>query len=553
VGGRDATTNQPLVSALTQVLEQVDILKAQGINKIILMDHAQDFTGDPLSAQDLRDIDVIVSAGSTGFLAQESPIGPFNLLRDGDESSAGYPTLLTDMDRNPVIVVNSEQQYRSLGNLIIGFDTAGLLNFIDVRSGPIAATQKAVDALGAEVGIVPLMPSAEVADIWSTLQNTPLIQSQFEIIGTTGKALNGLRADVRSRETNLGRVVADSTIWGAQRFLDDSIINWDVDIALKNGGGIRDTILGPNITRLTIGAALAFDNRLAIVEIKAGELLAAIENAVSRFPATDGRFPQVAGMHLMFDPTKPGMSDQTSLMTPSRIESLIVTRADGSQDLVVENFILRGDATRTFGLATNNFLATGGDGYAALGAVSDDPAREICETTVGEQQILAEYLVGQLGGEVDIPDPTTTPRVDACISKALGGYLGWANQFFTNGAAGTGIAQDFNNDGTSNLVAYAFQMDPTGAAVSRNLPTASMDGDDLILTLTIVNDSAIGVIIESSINLSDWSEMIIDSDYTIDADVENTGNGTRSLTLRIPGVIATQETIFTRAKIVTND
>ncbi|MCB1019037.1 MAG: hypothetical protein KDC27_03865, partial [Acidobacteria bacterium] len=43
VGGR-GEGNQPNVSAIPQVLAQVDELKAKGVNKIILIDHAQDFT-----------------------------------------------------------------------------------------------------------------------------------------------------------------------------------------------------------------------------------------------------------------------------------------------------------------------------------------------------------------------------------------------------------------------------------------------------------------------------------------------------------------------------
>lgn len=69
VGGRDPMTNQPLVSAVGQVLEQVAALEAQGIKRIVLLDHAQDFTADPLSATELRGIDIIVAAGSTGFMA----------------------------------------------------------------------------------------------------------------------------------------------------------------------------------------------------------------------------------------------------------------------------------------------------------------------------------------------------------------------------------------------------------------------------------------------------------------------------------------------------
>ena len=398
-GGRDPKTNQPLVSAVEQVLEQVEILKAQGIDKIVLMDHAQDFTGDPLSAQELHDIDIIVAAGSTGFMAREVPIGPYNFLRAGDEPGANYPTIREDMNAEPVVVVNSDQLYRYLGNLIVGFDSKGLINFVDMRSGPIATTQEAVDALGTELGSSdPLEASAEVQEIWTNLQNTPLIQSQFEVVGMTEKPLNGERADVRFRETNLSRLVTDSTLWGAQRFLDGEGSEMKVDIALKNGGGIRDSIEGPNIIRLTIGAALAFDNKLSILELNAAELLASIENAVSRYPARDGRFPHLAGMTVEFDRERPGVPAEVELLRPSRVSKLVVHRADGTDEVIVEGFRFVGDPSSTFVMATNNFLLTGGDGYAALAAINDDPARPTMETTIGEQQILADYISDPLGG-----------------------------------------------------------------------------------------------------------------------------------------------------------
>jgi 2',3'-cyclic-nucleotide 2'-phosphodiesterase (5'-nucleotidase family) len=52
-------------------------------------------------------------------------------------------------------------------------------------------------------------------------------------------------------------------------------------VALKNGGGIRASITGSNITLLTIESALAFDNKTAVVELTGDEFLAAMENAVS--------------------------------------------------------------------------------------------------------------------------------------------------------------------------------------------------------------------------------------------------------------------------------
>ncbi|UCH26412.1 MAG: bifunctional metallophosphatase/5'-nucleotidase [Trueperaceae bacterium] len=404
VGGRDSEANQPLASAVAQVLEQVDVLKAQGIDKIILLDHAQDFTADPLSVQLLRDIDVIIAAGSTGFMARPSAQGPFNLLRSGDAPQADYPTLRRDSQGVLVAVVNSDQQYRYVGNLMLTFDADGQIVRIDNRSGPVATTGEGIAALAEVLGYTPSPPD-RVVNVFRALQETDLIRDAFEVIGTTSTALNGARADVRSRETNLGRLAADSTLWFTRREFPQV----QPDIALKNGGGIRATIQGPNITRLNVDAALAFDNRIDVVELTAAELLATMENAVSRVPALDGRFPQVAGLVLEYDPNKEGLSDQTSLTTPSRVKNLSVTRVDGSTDVLVADFEAQGDLERTFVVATNSFLLTGGDGYQGLKAAAE--ARGSVTTEEGERQVLTDYITEVLAGMVDLLDPDDEPRV----------------------------------------------------------------------------------------------------------------------------------------------
>lgn len=401
VGGRDPVTNQPLVSAVGQVLEQVDLLEGKGVKRIILIDHAQDFTGDPLSASTLRGIDVIVAAGSTGFMAKAEADGPFNLLREGDVPGADYPTVRTDSVGNQVLVVNSDQQYRYIGNLIVEFDREGRIVSVDDRSGPVATTAEAVDALGDLLGR-PIRTPARVEKIFSALEETPTIQDAFAVIGTTTSPLNGNRADVRSRETNLGRLAADSTLW----FTREQFPLTGVDVALKNGGGIRDSILGPSIIRLTVEAALAFDNKLAVLELTGDQMIAMMENAVSRVPSLDGRFPQIAGMFLEYDASRPGIEGQASLTTPSRIKTLIITHHDGTTDTLVNNFALQGDPARTFILATNDFLSTGGDGYASIAA-----ATKIETTAIGEQEILEVYIKERLGGAVDLPEPLASPRV----------------------------------------------------------------------------------------------------------------------------------------------
>ena len=426
VGGRSEEDNQPLESAVPQVLEQVELLEAQGINKIILLDHAQDFTGDPLSARNLRGIDIIVAAGSTGFMGNPEADGPFGLLREGDEANASYPTLRLDSEGNLLLVVNSDQLYTYVGHLLVTFDGQGRIVNVDPRSGPIATTEEAIAALEEVVGEELTAPEA----VQSTF-NT-LTENRSDSGAVRGRWRDGQRAqrrsapNVRSMETSLGRLAADSTLWYAQNEFPEL----DVDIALKNGGGIRATIDGPNITRFGVASALAFDNTLSIVELTADQLLATMENAVSRVPAADGRFPQVAGMTLEYDASQPGVEGETSLEEASRIQSLVVTRADGTEDVLVEEGEVQGDLDRTFTVATNSFLLTGGDGYNSFAAAAEANGAEATE--LGERQILIDYVQEELGGEVRHRQPA---------GRAARGALG------RGGGRGRGVADAGPFDG----------------------------------------------------------------------------------------------------------
>lgn len=401
-GGRDPANNQPRVPALEQVMEQVRLLEADGIDKIVLVDHAQDYTSDPLSARRLRGVDVVITAGSTGFLAKQPADGPFNLLRPGRAPTGPYPLTLSDAEGWPILVVNTDQNYTAVGHLIVRFDEAGHIAAADPRSGPIATTREAVEALGRIVGR-PLAPPAEVERVYASLTATPLIAGLMRVVGETAAPLNGERADVRTRETNLGRLTADATLWYARGALPDRRI----DLALKNGGGIRASLPAPQITGFTIASALAFDNRTAVVEVSGAALLAILENAVSRIPSADGRFPQLAGALVEYDPSRPGLSDQLSLTAPSRIRRLAIARADGSSDLLVDDFAPVGNLDRTFTIATNDFLLNGGDGYRALKAAA--AGATLLESR--EQQVLIDYLTQALGGSVALVDPPPAPRV----------------------------------------------------------------------------------------------------------------------------------------------
>ncbi|CAK22537.1 Atypical alkaline phosphatase with phytase-like insertion [Synechococcus sp. WH 7803] len=408
VGGTtgEGTARLPIADPLSLVQNEINRLRDQGINKIILIDHAQDYTDQPILPNELDGVDIIVQAGMTGYMSGDLPFGPFDLLRPEEAGDANpvtdpYPIVTNDSLGKTVLLTNTEQLWRYVGNLVVDFDANGdIINYNDLLSGPVPTTAEGIAALKQFVPGSDIAPSQDVVDAYNRLVATGVIQDAFTSFGTTSSSLNGLRADVRSRETNLSRLTADSTLWYANQYLVSEGESGRVDIALKNGGGIRDTINGPDVLALDIAAALAFNNRQTILDLTGAQFLAAVENGVSRVPALDGRFPHFAGIELEFDINRPGISGQSSLNGASRVNTLIITRDDGTTVDLVRNFAVNEAAlNETFTLATNSFIAGGGDGYQAFANLPDT-----LETEIGEQEILETYIQDVLNGAVTLSD-----------------------------------------------------------------------------------------------------------------------------------------------------
>ena len=199
--------------------------------------------------------------------------------------------------------------------------------------------------------------------------------------------------------------MADSVLWFARTREPKT------DLAMGNGGGIRSSIPAPQITGFTVATALAFDNPHVIVEITAAGLLAALENGVSRLPASDGRFPQLAGAYLEYDPGRPGVSDRPTLTAPSRVRTLPRPAGGRRRGHRRRELHADGDPTRRFTLAANDFLVGGGDGYQALKAAAEAPGARKIAIPETEQQVLIAYVDRVLGRRVDVPDPVRPPRI----------------------------------------------------------------------------------------------------------------------------------------------
>lgn len=152
-------------------------------------------------------------------------------------------------------------------------------------------------------------------------------------IGVTETPLDSRRATVRGGEAAMGNLIADA--------LKAAVA---ADVAITNGGGIRadkQYQAGQKLTRRDILSEMPFGNTTVLLEVKGEQIKAALENGVSQVRELGGRFPQVSGITAEIDVKEP---------VGSRVKSVMIN----GQPL---------DPAKTYRLATNDFMARGGDGY----------------------------------------------------------------------------------------------------------------------------------------------------------------------------------------------
>ncbi len=180
------------------------------------------------------------------------------------------------------------------------------------------------------------------------------VEALDTVIGQTDISLNGERQHVRTQETNLGNLVTDIIRW-----------NTGADIAVYNGGGIRDSADLGDITLEDAIEILAFDNEVVSLEMTGLNIKRMLEHAVSDYPEVSGKFLQVSGLRFYFDAdAEPG----------NRVKDIYV----GGQRLRFRE---------TYEVATNDFLAAGGDEYYMM-----EESRQLMTFGTRDQAMFIEHI-----------------------------------------------------------------------------------------------------------------------------------------------------------------
>lgn len=182
--------------------------------------------------------------------------------------------------------------------------------------------------------LIPFVEAAQYGEDEELLASVAAIEVENERfteveVAESASDLEGERDDVRAGETNLSDLITDAMLWAT-----------DADVVITNGGGIRASIPAGMITMGDLLTVLPFGNMVTVIEVTGQDLLDALDFGVDAYPNTAGKFPQVAGLTYTVH-----MEDDVA----------------HAVDVLFNGEALDPDAT--YKLATNDFMAIGGDGY----------------------------------------------------------------------------------------------------------------------------------------------------------------------------------------------
>lgn len=261
------------------------------------------------------DMVVAVAHANIAVDAQMYATGAFDLILSGDDHDL---RLMYD-GRSALIESGEEAEF------VTAVDVSAVIETGERRSVDFSLNFRPMSTLGME-------PDAMVQARLDELN--ALLDTELDVVlGSITAELDSRRATVRAEEATMGNLIADGMRAATA-----------ADIAITNGGGIRaDKVYaaGSELTRRDILSELPFGNTNIMIELNGAGVLAALENGFSRVEDVNGRFPQVSGLTVIADLTRPAGERVTEVMV-------------GGAPL---------DMNAMYTVSTNDFMGRGGDGY----------------------------------------------------------------------------------------------------------------------------------------------------------------------------------------------
>lgn len=384
----DATTE--FLDETTTAQQYIDELTAMSVNHIVLMTHYQ-YENDLELAAALTGVDVIVGGDSHTLLGDStfSDLG-FNPIAD-------YPAEVTDLDGNKVCVVQAWEYAHIMGKLDVSFDENGVVTACGGH--PYMPIEAEISYEHADDDERVLSGADYTAVIASLTSHPEVVVTPSD--ATTQMMLETFDADVEAlQQTIIGTVADDLCLerfpgQGRSNLCDVSatyVYGSDIsnivakafltvtptaDIAIQNGGGVRVDVAAGDYSIGDAFSLLPFSNTLVTLEMTGQQIVDVLEEALANTLDNDGSsgsYPYASGLRFSVDASQPQGSRVSNLEVNSRVA--------GDWTAI--------DLATTYTVVTNDFIASGRDGYTTFGEVFE--AGDYVDTYTEYAQGFIDYV-----------------------------------------------------------------------------------------------------------------------------------------------------------------
>ena len=379
VAGKTVNSSRPLDTTVfsdeaTSAQKTIDELKSQGVRHIVAITH-QGYEADKALAAKLTDVDVIIGGDSHTLLGNVSPLGL--------SGSGSYPTVTKNKSGETVCIGQAWEYAKATGLMNVKFNEAGAVASCTGQStlligdsfkrkdaagawqtlaeadratlvAKLAASQPAVKVLTPDAAALSALKtysdqvSAEKAKpIGAATDALCLVRVPGESTNRSAGVAGCETANTLAKGSDIAQVVAEAFLFAAKR----------ADFSLQNAGGVRVPLAAGSLNMNNAFTLLPFTNVLVEFEMTGTEVLAAIEDGVNNFVANPsggtGSYPYAAGLRWDVDMSK----SKGQRLTQVQVRN----KTTGAWSAI--------DPLKTYVLVTNDFIASGKDGYTALGTV----------------------------------------------------------------------------------------------------------------------------------------------------------------------------------------
>ena len=378
------------------VQNTIDNVRNGGADYVIALGHL----GDDPASQPWTSEELI--ANTTGLDA----------FIDGHSHSTVEGKLVADKEGNEVLLTQTGEYFGAIGKLTI--DGYGNIS-----------TELITEWEGSDEAV------AEIKNAWISEIETKL----GEVIGTAEVTLDNYDAEgnrmVRKYETNTGDFAADALYW-----LFDSM-DMDVDLAIMNGGGVRNKAVTGEISYLTCKNIHTFGNVACLQTVTGQQILDALEWGARQTPAAEvGGFLHVSGITYEVDASIESTVQQDDkgvwIGGPTgeyRVKNVKVYDKETGEYVDL-------DLEATYNMAGYNYtLRDLGDGFAMF-----DGAINVLDYVAEDYQVLATYVKAFPAAEGELP------VVSATNSPLLAKYEGMLLDYGTVEGSGRIVVSEVEEE-----------------------------------------------------------------------------------------------------------